>query len=140
MRREATVAQMSFMTDDNMESPRRRQASAEALAGREAATLVRQLNRQLGMWQASSVKLHTMAQRLKSTGRTDPAVAEEARTLFQVVTVEAQRFERMLPGQPSTVANHGRVSDTRRSFNMITERLRESLKLLGSEPPAGRRT
>lgn len=125
---------MGLMTDDHMEPPRRRQASAEAQAGREAATLVRQLNRQLGLWQASSVKLHTMAERLSAGGRSDPAVAEEAHALFHAVLAEAERFESLLPGQPLAVVEHSRIKDTRRSFEMISERLWASLKLLGAEP------
>jgi len=124
------------MTNDTSESIPRRKASAETMAGREAAALVRDLNRQIGRWQASSVKLHTMAQRLKSTGSADPSVAEEAHTLFQVVATEAQRFEELLPEQPSAVAGHGRINDTRQSFDMITDRLRASLRLLGANPDA----
>lgn len=125
---------MQFMTDDHSELPRRRQASAEALAGREAAALVRELNRQLGAWQASSVKLSTIAQRLKASGRHDVSIAEEARTLFGVVQGEAERFEALLSKQPPAIADHGRVRDTRRSFEMVTDRLRTSLELLEHAP------
>jgi len=124
----------SAMTNDTSESTPRRRASAESLAGREAAALVRELNRQIGHWQASSVKLHTMAQRLRSTGRADPSVEEEAHTLFHVVATEARRFEDLLPTQSAAVAGHGRINDTRRSFDMITDRLRASLELLGANP------
>lgn len=127
---------MTFMTDENTETPRRRQVSAEALAGREAASLVRDLNRRLGSWQAASVKVHTIAQRLKAAGRGDPSVEEEARALLHALSVEMQRFEAMLPEQSERVANHGRVNDTRRSFEMIAERLKAALRLLGSEPGA----
>lgn len=104
------------------------------MAGRQAAALVRDLNRQLGLWQASSVKLQTIAERLKATGHQNPAVAEELSTLFNVVQAEAERFEGMLPGHPPAVATHGRVKDTRRSFEMVAGRLRLSLQLLGVEP------
>jgi len=122
---------MHVMTDDQSEPPRRRQASPEALAGREAASLVRDLNRQLGLWQASSVKIHTMAERLRATGRSDPTVAEEARALFKVVATEAERFESLLPEQREAVTVNSRISDTRRSFEMVTNRLKTSLELLG---------
>jgi hypothetical protein len=122
---------MHVMTDDNSDPPRRRKASADAMAGREAAALVRELNRQMGSWQASSVKIHTIAERLKATGRSDPAIAEEAHTLFHVVIAESQRFEGLLPDQQIAVAEHGRIKDTRRSFEMVTDRLRSSLLLLG---------
>ncbi|RYE56929.1 MAG: hypothetical protein EOP18_03500 [Rhizobiaceae bacterium] len=117
-----------------MESPRRRQASPDAIAGREAAAFVRELNRQLGLWQASSVKLQTMAERLNSTGRSDPALAEEARALFKTVMTEAERFQGLLPSKPSKIAEHNRIQDTRRSFEMISARLRTSLQILGVEP------
>lgn len=122
---------MSFMTDDQPEPIRRRHASPEAQAGREAAELVRELNRQLGLWQATSVKLHTIATRLKASGRHDPSVAEDVYTLFRVVAAEAERFEGMLPAQRPTVAGHSRINDTRRSFEMVADRLRGSLELLG---------
>lgn len=125
---------MQTMTDDSSELPRRRKSSPDAMAAREAAALVRDLNRQLGHWQASSVKLHTMAERLRAAGRADAAVIEEAHTLFHVVASEAQRFEELLPEQPPAVAKHGRINDTRRSFEMITSRLRASLELLGADP------
>lgn len=131
------VGQLALdMTNDTSESIPRRKASAETMAGREAAALVRELNRRIGRWQAASVKLYTMAQRLKATGRADPSVREEAHTLFQVVATEAQRFEELLPEQPSAVARHGRINDTRQSFDMITDRLRASLQLLGANPEA----
>lgn len=128
---------MTFMTDDSSDMPRRRQPSAEATAGREAAALVRELNRRLGQWQASSVKLHTIAERLKSSGYVDPAVIEEADALLKVVSREAHRFEDLLKGQPEAVARHGRIDDARRSFEMIADRLRASLKLLGEDQRAG---
>jgi hypothetical protein len=124
---------MSYMLDENQDSPRRRQPSAEATAGREALMLVRQLNRQLGLWQAASVKLQTMAERLRATGRNDATVEEETRTLMAAVLAAAERFEEMLSGQRAAVAQHGRIKDTRRSFEMVTERLRGSLRLLGVE-------
>lgn len=130
------VGQMTFMTDDIPLPPRRRNASPEAVASREAASFVRDLNRQLGFWQASSVKLHTMAERLTAAGRADPSVAEEAHALFNVVSTEALRFESLLPELTEAVAGHDRIKDTRRSFEMITERLRDSLRLMGSEPKA----
>ena len=124
---------MSYMLDENQDSPRRRQPSAEATAGREALVLVRQLNRQLGLWQAASVKLQTMAERLRATGRDDATVEQETRTLLGAVRAAAERFEEMLAGQRAAVAQHGSIKDTRRSFEMVTERLRGSLKLLGVE-------
>lgn len=123
-------------TPDVSESPRRRQPSAETLAARQAARFVRDLNRQLGTWQATSVKLHTMAARLKATGRTDSSVAEEASEMLRVVRSEAQRFEAKLPDYPAEVARHSRIEDTRRSFEMIADRLRNTLGLLGAEPPS----
>ena len=95
--------------------------------------LVRELNRRLGGWQAASVKVQTMAQRLKAAGRSDPSVAEEARALLQAVSGEARRFEDLLTQQSKVVANHGRVTDTQRSFVIIADRLQTSLSLLDAE-------
>lgn len=123
---------MQFMTDEVSDPPRRRKASADALAGREAATLVRDLNRQLGSWQATSIKLHAIAERLKAAGRIDPSVIEETSALLYVVETEACRFENLLPELSSAVSHHGRVADTRQSFKMVKERLVASLRLLGA--------
>jgi hypothetical protein len=122
-------------TDESSDSPRRRKASADALAGREAAMLVRGLNRQLGLWQGASVKLHTMAQRLASSGRADPAIVEQVLRLFQTVSGESQRFEAMVGAQSPTVAQHSRITDTRQSFCMVVDRLRACCQLLGMEWP-----
>lgn len=124
------------VTDDSRESPRRRRASAEAVVSREATMLVRGLNRQLGLWQGASVKLQIMAQRLASAGRSDPAFAEQAVPLFQAVSMEYRRFEAMVGTQPPSVAQHSRVNDTRQSFGMVIDRLRDCFRLLGMEPPA----
>lgn len=124
---------MSVMTDDDRDSPRRRQPSADVTVGRTAAALVRDLNRQLGHWQATSVKIHTIAERLKAAGRTDPSVAEEAKALFRVVSAEAERFQLLLPAQTESVVQHGRIRDTKRSFEMVADRLKASLKLLGDD-------
>lgn len=123
---------MQLMTDDVSDPPRRRKASADALAGREAATLVRDLNRRLGSWQAGSIKLHAIAERLKAAGRIDPSVVEEARALLHVVTSEAERFESLLPELSNAVSHHGRIADTRQSFKMVTDRLAATLRLLGA--------
>lgn len=125
---------MTTMTEDTLEIPRRRKASPDALNGRQAATLVRELNRQLGYWQGTSVKLHIMAERLTSSGRSDPAVGEQARMLLDAVSAEARRFETMVGAQPPTIAQHGRIKDTRRSFEMVAGRLRTCMQLLGVEP------
>lgn len=122
------------MTDDSLQAPRRRQASADALTGREAATLVRELNRQLGLWQGTSVKLQIMCQRVVETRRPDPAVVEQCLQLFKAVSAEARRFDATISRQPEKVAQHGRINDTRRSFEMIRERLLTCFSLLGIEP------
>lgn len=122
---------MTFMTDESPDTHRRRQASPEAMAGREAATLVRDINRRLGSWQAASVKVHTMAQRLKAAGRDDPSVPDEAEALLRVVEIETERFEAMVQEQPEKVAGHGRINDTRRSFEMVSDRLKATLRLMG---------
>jgi hypothetical protein len=119
------------MTDTQpIDVPKRRQASPDAVAGREASLLVRQLNRQLGQWQASSVKLHAIASRRKDSGP-DEAVTAEALTLLKLVRSETEKFEALIAEQPPMVAEHGRIQDTRRSFEMVTERLVAALRMLG---------
>jgi hypothetical protein len=120
--------------DDSLRTPRRRQASADALTGREAAKLVRELNRQLGLWQGTSVKLQIMCQRIAETRCPDPNVVEQCLQLFHAVSAEARQFDATIGRQSEKVARHGRINDTRRSFSMILERLRTCFGLLGIEP------
>ena len=104
------------------------------MAGRQALLLVSELNRQLGQWQAASVKLKTIAERLSVQRMADAAVVAEARALLELVGAEQERFERTLPGQPAVVVQHSHIKDTQRSFAMVTERLRTTLTLLGVPP------
>ena len=126
------------MTDEDSGRPRSpRQRSTTALTGRQATALVRDLNRQLGLWQASSVKLYAMAERARTAGREDPQVSAQLRMLFSAVSGEARQFEERLTTQPPEVAQHGRVRDTRRSFEMISGRLKQGLRLLGEHEGDG---
>ncbi|RYE07780.1 MAG: hypothetical protein EOP22_16415 [Hyphomicrobiales bacterium] len=115
----------------------RREVSAATIAGREARQLVVPTNRKLGEWQATSIKLETMAARLKAAGRHDPAIAEGAATLRQLVVAETVAFEAVVAGAPEPVQLHSRVGDTRHALRALAARLGAILADLG-EMPAGR--
>jgi hypothetical protein len=119
-------------TADIIEMPRRRRTpSPELLISRDAGKLVEELNGKLGVWQSSSIKLRTMAERLRAAGRRDDAVASEARALAEVVAVQARQFEELANQQSDAIARHFKLDNTRRSLSMIGDRLAETLKLLG---------
>ena len=104
--------------------------SAEGLIARQAAGLMRPLNARLGIWQASSIKLRTMAERGRRDERPDPAVAREAAELLELMNREAATFDAALPSLPPAVTANARVQDTRRSLETIRQRLCETLAML----------
>lgn len=115
----------------------RREVSAATLTGREARLLVVPTNRKLGEWQATCIKLETMAARPKAAGRRDPGIAEVAATLRQLVAAEGAAFEAVVAGAPEPVQRHSRVGDTRHALRALELRLAAILAELG-EMPAGR--
>jgi hypothetical protein len=125
------------MSDDDSGLPRRRQASADVVAGREAARLVRELNRELGKWQSASVKVHTIAGRRNLSQQASAELSAEIHRLLAGVSQGSQRLADLLQQAGPAIAGHGRIEDTRRSIEMVRERLLSSLRLLGETPHAG---
>jgi len=116
------------VTDDNTPpEARRRSVSQATQTSREAARLVRSINDKLGDWQAESIRLATAAQRMRQSGRPEPAIVGAIETLIAVVEGQQQAFVAELMQAPADVAAHSRVADTRRALQMVVDRLRGAL-------------
>jgi hypothetical protein len=126
------------MSDDQIPDGPRRETAASTLAARAARQLVKPVHEKIGGWQAESIKLETMAQRLKTTGRRDAAVGEAARTLLGFIATQADQFDTIVNEAPEAIRAHGRIADTRMVLRALEERLVATLTNLG-EPPVKRR-
>ena len=85
---------------DKEPTARRRAAAPSARLSREAAALVGPFNEQVGAWQAEAVRLAVRAQRMRTSGRYDPAVVEAMTTLLDYVESQALRFDAILVFDP----------------------------------------
>jgi hypothetical protein len=116
------------VTDDNAPpEPRRRNFSQATQTSREAARLVRGINDKLGDWQAESIRLATAADRMRQSGRQEPAIVAAIETLMTAVEGQLQAFAAELLQAPADVAAHSRVADTRQALQMVVDRLRAAL-------------
>jgi hypothetical protein len=113
------------MTDDSSTRPR---AIPEAIRlNRDARLLVEPMIEEMGDWQSESVRLHAAVERTRQTGRYDPSLAESASALLKNIEERAQHFEQAIVEAGAELAAHSRVSDTRRSLQLIAERLRRCI-------------
>lgn len=119
---------MVILDFDSEPAARKRMASPGARLSREAAILVRPFNEQLGGWQSEAVRLAAHAQRMRASGRHEPAVTEAIATQLDYVEAQAARFEAAVEAAPPDVRTHSRVVDTRRAFVMVAQRLRDALR------------
>lgn len=111
----------------------RRETPAAVMHGRAARQLVAPVHEKLGLWQAETIKLEAMAQRVRAAGRSDPAIAEAARTLLGVVAMQSQMFEAAAAEAIPMVREHTRVIDARKVLAMLTARLEALLGELGDK-------
>lgn len=112
---------------DKEPTARRRAAAPSARLSREAAALVGPFNEQVGAWQAEAVRLAVRAQRMRTSGRYDPAVVEAMTTLLDYVESQALRFDAAVAAAAAEIRTHSRIADTRQAFAMIAQRLRDAL-------------
>jgi hypothetical protein len=111
--------------------PARRQIPQAVLAGRAARQLVAPVHEKLGNWQAEAIKLETMAQRARATGRHDAGLRESALTLLDYVRDQSASLQQSIGSQPDHVRGHSRVADTLRALELIAERLDRTVSQLG---------
>lgn len=114
--------------------PARRETSSDVLATRAARQLVRSVHKQLGSWQAESVKLEAIVERLRASGRHDPSVSNAAKTLLGSVHKGAREFEREVGKAPEPVRQHGRIADTRTVLRLVEQRVSATLNRMDDLP------
>lgn len=124
--------------DDQAPEATPREVSAAILTTRAARELVKPVHLQLRSWQAASIKLQTMAKRIKDTGRKDADVAKQAHALLVDVGKQSAIFEASVSEVDEAIQVHGRVDDTRTVLRLIEERLNETLTDLGETPGSKR--
>lgn len=109
----------------------RRGTPNSVLIGREARLLVAPVQQKLGAWQAETVKLEVMAQRVKVAGRHDASIAEATRALLNVVAMQKQLLETGVVEAPDAVRTHSRVTDTIKVLGLLLRRLEVVLSDVG---------
>ena len=109
----------------------RRETPASVIHGRAARQLVAPVQQHLGVWQAEAVKLEVMMQRMKASGRHDPAPAEAARTMLGVIRMQAQLFETSVAAADPVVRAHSRVTDAQKVLGLLIARVEKVLADLG---------
>lgn len=122
------------MNDQDSEEdvgPNRRAISAAVVLGREARQLVAPVQEKLGAWQAQTVKLEVMVQRLKASGRNDAGLGEAARTLLGVVAMHSKQLDASIESASGQLKVHSRVLDARRVLDQLIGRLEKVLADIG---------
>lgn len=119
------------MLRDDYDTPARQKRRVPHLAlEREAVTALRPFVQMLGPWQSDAVRLDTMAQRLRQSGRHDPGVSEAVQTLLTTVEHQRQAFEAVAATLSCGAAESSRIGDARKGLEMVACRLRRTLKQL----------
>jgi hypothetical protein len=109
---------------------RSRAPSRDYLIRRAAIDAVSPTRDRIGLWQARSIHLLTIGQRLRTRGHHLPHYAEEALILLAAVEEEKTRFEAATEGLPDDVRDHDVVTDTARALGDVSARLDAALKVL----------
>jgi len=119
---------MQQAMDGEHEVEVRKRAVPEAVrANREARRLVDPISERIGCWQSESVRLCTALQRARQGGRHDPGLVEAARTLLDHVEQQGRQFDEAVAATDDWLATHSRIIDTRRSLQVIIDRVRSYL-------------
>ena len=114
--------------DNQDDTEARARAVPEAVrVNRDVRRLIEPFNERVGTWQAESVRLHAAVERMRLTGRRDPTLMDAVATTLALVEEQARQFEAAVASVARELAGHSRISDTRRSLEIICERLRRCL-------------
>ena len=123
---------------EHEEGPRQRAMRVDVRISREAMQAVLPANQQIGPWQARAAHLLALAEKLRSSGRTHPALAEEAQAMLCAVERQQHELDSKRQELPSDVAASSRLEDTGRALSSVETVLRKTLAALGvrREEPA----
>ena len=107
---------------------------------KQAMRVVSPTNQQIGPWQVKAAHLLAMAEKLRASGRSDPAVAAEAEALLSTVEWHRRGLAHEVKQLPADVAASTRLEDTVRALQSVANVLRRTLGVLngrGTRPAAG---
>lgn len=120
---------MSEPTEDPS-SPRRRQRAirADVHIAHEALKVARPTNQQIGPWQQRAAWLLALAERRRSRGRGDEAIAREAAELLETVEQRRDELRRSVDTLPDAIAGSSRLDDTAKALDSIVGVLRRTIE------------
>ena len=107
------------MTLEPISDKPRRMLRDDVRRSRNAITLVRPLNEEIGQWQMTVARLNGVADRLRIQGGDDSALAEEAAALRVSIEARRESFAQELAALPAEETSHGRVADTLRALESV---------------------
>ena len=112
---------------------RKRAPRINAEFTREALSVVRPINRQIGGWQSRVALLEALGSH--RAGEIPHEVRQQAIELMETVHRQQQAFARHVSTLPQQVASEGRIRDTARALSTVLEGIR---RVLGSDTIAMR--
>lgn len=112
--------------------PRQRATRVDVRIAHKAMEVVLPTNQQIGPWQARAAHLLVVAEKLKSTGRHNPSIAEEVETLLDTVEAHQRGLTDKVRSLPSDIAMSTRLEDTSRALASIASVLGKARAILGS--------
>lgn len=120
------------------EDGRRRAMRVDVRIAKQAMRVVTPTNQQIGPWQARAAHLLAMAEKLRASGRNDPAVGAEAEALLKTVELHRRGLVDEVGQLPADVAASTRLEDTARALQSVSKVLRQTLAVLKrTREPAG---
>lgn len=109
---------------------RQRAMRVDVKISQQAMKVVLPTNKQIGPWQARAAHLLALTEKLKATGRHDPAIAREAEALRDTIERYRRSLDDRVQGLPSDVAASTRLEDTARALTSVASVLDRTLALM----------
>lgn len=112
------------------ESKRRRAMRPEVRVSRQALAVVQPINRQIGQWQAATIRLMALGRKARLTGRPTDDLRRETLVLSALVKEHEAALQARTQELPPAVANSGRIRDTRMALGSVSRGLEATLRTL----------
>jgi hypothetical protein len=113
-----------------LDTPPQRALRNDVVQKRQALAALLPIHDQIGPWQARTVRLVAYAAKLRSSGSYNPAVVEEAETLFSAVSQQQRALTETTRTLPPDVAANSRFFDTARALKSIADGLESALAMM----------
>ena len=101
------------------ESKRQRAMRPEVKISREALRVVQPINRRIGTWQTTIVRLGALGRRPQAADTYREKIRAEAEALAAEVKTEAAVFQEALQSLPDAVAKSSRLADTCKALSSL---------------------